>query len=105
MTSIMMKGLSGPDELAAWQELEAAEASLEVELMRKPSAVAIIGGVAYYLDESHRMVMAPAFVNGTPDRFNARHRSEYEPMDVQTMLEMSAGIKEWLAAQAGDASR
>lgn len=100
MASTMMKALSSPEEQAAWAGLEAAEVLLETELLRRPSAVALIGGLAYYLDESHRLVMAPAFVDGTPDRFNARHRSEYEPMHAEDMVEMTAGIHEWLTEQA-----
>lgn len=100
MAWTMMAAWSSPEEQAAWAGLEAAEVLLETALLRRPSAVALIGGLAYYLDESHRLVMAPAFVDGTPDRFNARHRSEYEPMAAEDMVEMTAGIHEWLTAQA-----
>lgn len=101
MASTALKGSVCPAERKAWSALEASEVELETALRARGGGVVVIGGLAYYLDETQRMLAAPAFADGTPDEFNARHRSEYEPMEDAYMLQLAADIQKWMDENAG----
>jgi hypothetical protein len=87
---------------AAWIILQDAEEELESALKTYPkgTAVALLHGRGYFIDEKGVLKAAP--VNGE-SRLNyeeAKNRMEYTGLDWKTMREIAKDVRSWLALPA-----
>lgn len=98
MPAILSQWATTPDEKAAWQDLDAAESELEQILFKSEGQIAKVAGWAYFIGEGARMLCAPLMSDGTRDLELSFHRSEYEGLSAQDMLEIAGNVRAWIKA-------